>query len=196
VKDSLITKIIIALSVCSVLIYCAIFSFEERLDILPLEEGSCSYSIEEKIVRGNSLTGLVEDGQTVKVLFNYYQCDKIKREDIVLYDYAGSQNPLIKIVKGIPGDSLFLLLTEGGAHIIINEEVLKNSNGQPYLISGEKYDMLALYEKDYQGVIPPDSYLILGNLAEGSIDSTHYGLVHKNNILGKVLLTPVTNFKK
>jgi hypothetical protein len=69
----------------------------------------------------------------VKVLFNYYQCDKIKREDIVLYDYAGSQNPLIKIVKSVSAEEFSLVLSDGGANVIINGEIVKNSNGQPFV---------------------------------------------------------------
>jgi type IV secretory pathway protease TraF len=48
------------------------------------------------------------------------------------------------------------------------------------------YRVLSLYEKDYKGIIPEDAYLILGNLPQGSLDSSHFGLVGKKDILGKV----------
>jgi len=47
--------------------------------------------------------------------------------------------------------------------------------------------MLSLYERDYKGVIPKNAYLILGNLVEGSLDSSRFGLVGKSDFLGKVV---------
>lgn len=202
-KVSLTTKNVVIFLFCSVLTMFAVFVaffvkdfFYEQPEIFSpeIERGitqdqgnqECIFSIEEKIVRGNSMVPLVKDGQVVRVLFGYYNCNEIKRQDIVLYDYAGNQNPLIKIVKGVPGDKFALRKTDRGWNILINGEVVKNSEGIPYLISGKKYKMLALYEKDYQGLIPDNAYLLLGNLPSGSMDSIHYGLVHKNDILGKV----------
>ena len=46
--------------------------------------------------------------------------------------------------------------------------------------------LLALYEKDYQGVIPAGAFLILGNAPGGSLDSTQFGLVSQEDLEGKV----------
>ena len=48
--------------------------------------------------------------------------------------------------------------------------------------------MISLYIKDYKGIIPPDTYLILGDNPFGTYDSTRFGLIDKSNIVGKVLL--------
>ncbi|MDP3990767.1 MAG: signal peptidase I [Candidatus Nealsonbacteria bacterium] len=162
---------------------------EEKADVfsqLADEPEECQVKPEEKIVRGGSLDPLIKDGEIVKVFWGYYDCNDIKRDDVVLYSYAGNEAPLIKIVRGVPGDKFNLWQTDGGWHILINGEVLKNSEGIPYLISGKRYEMLSLYEKDYGGIIPKDAYLIMGNLVSGSIDSTRYGLIDKSDILGKV----------
>jgi len=152
------------------------------------QKEGCAIKMEERIVRGNSLSPLIENGDTVKVLFGYYDCNDIKRNDIVLYSYAGNEDPLIKIVKGIPGDKFALQKTQVGCwNILINDKILENSQNSPYCISEQGYKMLSLYEKDYQGVIPEDAYLIMGNLISGATDSTRYGLVHKNDILGKAI---------
>jgi signal peptidase I len=151
-----------------------------------LEVDQCPIKTEERIVRGNSLSSLVRNGDTVKVLFGYYDCYDIKRGDIVLYSYAGNKDPLIKIVKGISGDKFNLQKTNGGWNIIVNNQIVKNSESKPYLISGNAYEMLSLYERDYKGTIPLNAYLLLGNQSDGSIDSTRFGLVDKPDILGKV----------
>ncbi|MFA5442008.1 MAG: S26 family signal peptidase [Candidatus Paceibacterota bacterium] len=70
--------------------------------------------------------------------------------------------------------------------MIVNNKIVKNSEGKPYLISGNAYKMLSLYEKDYKGVIPENAYLLLGNLIFGSLDSTHFGLIDKSGIVAKV----------
>jgi len=140
----------------------------------------------EKVVRGNSLSGLIEDGETVKAFLNYYDSNEIERSDIILYSFAGNDVPLIKIIRGIPGDRFSLSETVNGWHILINDEILKNSKDEPYLINDRGRRMLSLFVESFQGVIPADAYLILGNLVGGGMDSTQFGLVHKTDILGKV----------
>jgi len=120
-------------------------------------------------------------------LFGYYDCNEIKKGDIVLYDYAGSKTPLIKIIRAIPGDSFELVEKDSGRwNILINGEILKNSEGNPYLISGKRYEMLALYERSYQSEIPEEAYLLLGNITSGATDSTRFGFVSQRGILAKV----------
>jgi len=146
----------------------------------------CLIETEEMIVHGNSLDPLIKPEQTIKALFGYYDCHKIKRGDIILFDYAGNKNFVIKIVKGISGDKFELKETEGGWNIIVNNQIVRNSEDKPYLISGNAYKMLSLYENDYKGLIPENAYLLLGNRISGSVDSTTFGLVDKSSIIAKV----------
>lgn len=154
----------------------------------------CQVKVKEVIVRGGSLQGFIEDGQTVKVLYGYYNCHKIERGDVVLYDFAGRPEPVIKIVQGIDGDKFQLKKvpsadsgqTDNGWNILINDEIVKNTQGIPYSLGESGYRMLHLYEKDYKGKIPDNAYLLLGNLTGGSLDSTMFGLIDKSDILGKV----------
>ena len=152
----------------------------------PLADLRCVSSIEEKIVRGSSLSGLIEDGKTVRVLFGYYLCNEPQRGEVVLYRYAGDENPLLKVVRAVPGDT-FHLVKEGNVwQLIVNGKVLTNTQGIKYQLDEQAHRMLSLYENDYRGVIPPGALLILGNSPEGSLDSTRFGLVDKSDILGKV----------
>ena len=148
----------------------------------------CSIKVEERIVRGSSLTPLVEAGEIVTILFGYYDCHQIRRNDVIAYNYSGRSDPIIKVVKGLPGDTFHLEKNNMGWNILINNKIVKNSQDEPYLLSEKKSKMLALYESDYQGVIPENSFLILGNLVSGSLDSTRFGLIDKSNTLGKVEL--------
>ena len=162
----------------AVLILIEIGKYGERIE-------ECSIEIEEKIIRGNSLTGLVEDGEKIIALFGYYDCYEVQKQDIILYSYAGNKEPLIKIVEAIPGDKLSLQETINGWHILINGQVLKNSENKPYLLNQKRHKMLSLYEKSYQGKVPEESFLIMSNLIGGGMDSTSFGLIHQDDILGK-----------
>jgi signal peptidase I len=186
-KKILIISLIFIVVLSAVLILSKKISVKEKSVGLEEEKTkNCEIKEEKIVVRGNSLEPLIKDGQEVRALIGYYDCNEIKRDDIVLYFYVGSKEPLIKIVKGIPGDKFALEKTMEGWHILINGKVLVNSEGKPYLISERGYKVLSLYEKDYKNTIPEDAYLILGNLPTGSFDSTEFGLVGRKEILGKV----------
>ena len=184
--------VLIIFSICFIILgivfSISLAKLEKPVRLVNSEIEKCSVKTEERIVRGDSLSPLVVSGQTVKILFDYYDCYEIKRNDIVVYNFSGNSNPIIKIVKGLPGDKFHLEKTESGWQILINNEVLKNSENKPYLLSENGYRMLSLYEKDYKGQIPEDAFLILGNIISGSLDSTRFGLVGKDDILGKVEL--------
>lgn len=150
-------------------------------------KNNCPAEKIKKIVRGNSLSGVIENGAEIKILENFYDCNEVQRGDIVEFSYAGNPDPIIKIVKGIPGDTISLQDAPGGEkNILINGKILRNSKNETYALNLGATRMLSLYINDYKGIIPENAYLILGNLANGSLDSTRFGLVSKSDILGKV----------
>ena len=146
----------------------------------------CATKERQVVVTGTSLEPLIKTGTKVKVLDNYYACNPVKRGDIVIYNYAGNANPLIKIARGIPGDSFDFAAAAGGWNIILNKQVLQNSAKQPYILTDAAKRLLSLYAVDYKGVIPPDGYLILGDNPGGSLDSGSFGLVGRDDLTGRV----------
>lgn len=148
---------------------------------------NCVTKIENRLVRGNSLSGLIEDGTSVKILFGFYDCNEVMAGDIIVYNYSGDPEPLIKIIKAVPGDKFQLKQSPDGWNILVNGETLKNSRNEVYELDERGYRMLSLYENDYKGIIPTNAYLILGNLSNGSLDSSHFGLIDKSDILGKAV---------
>ncbi|MCR4328196.1 MAG: signal peptidase I [Patescibacteria group bacterium] len=152
-------------------------------------EADCITSEEEVTVVGGSLTGVVENGEKVKVIKGYYACNDAKRGDIVVYNYSGTVDPIVKVVKAIPGDKLELKKSNDGWNVVVNGEIVKNSQRVPYLIAGNAYKILNLYVQDYArggGVVTGGGHLILGNIPTGSLDSTSFGMVTKNDFIGKV----------
>jgi signal peptidase I len=146
---------------------------------------TCPISIKIVTVNGLSMSPFLNSGQEVIALYNYYDCNEVLRNDVVLYKYSGNSNLLIKFVKAIPGDKWSLEKTDSGYKIIINDVFLVNSESSPYLIPEGSIKMLELYAEDYP-IIPADTYLLLGDKTDGSLDSTSFGLVGKKDIIAKV----------
>ena len=129
------------------------------------------------------MSGLLENGQSYTFDFEYDK-SKIKKGDIVIYDYKGNDNPVVKSVKGIGGDK-FELIKDGEFYLIyINDKVVMNSFKEPIIITERGYNLLHLYEVDYKNTIPENALLLLGNENYNTTDSTKFGLVSKNDILG------------
>ncbi len=153
----------------------------------PSPSANCKIQEISDTVSGGSMSGIVEDGQKITVLKNYYSCNEVKRNDVVIYNYAGNPDPLIKIVRAIPGDKWTIKLDSQGYEIIVNGNPLKTSRGEIYQIPTGRIQILKLYSVSYP-IIPANTYLILGNLSEGSIDSVRFGLIGKSDIVGKVII--------
>lgn len=58
-----------------------------------------------------------------------------------------------------------------------------------YQLSPPRAAMIALYAHDDHGIIPPDSFLVMGENPAGTLDSTRFGLVARLAILGKLINT-------
>lgn len=178
-KFNFMKKILIIVTIL-LIIFVLVINEEEKPSVIADE---CEIVREYKIVRGDSLYPLIEDGQEVEALMGYYDCNEVSRGDVVLYSHAGNNNPLIKVVRGMPGDSFALVEVDGGWNILINNESLKTSTGANYLVNGKKYQMLSLYETEN---ILENTFLILGEITGGGVDSTSFGLVHKSSLIARV----------
>lgn len=182
---------------------------------------NCGVISETKYIRGISMEPLFGPEQEVTALMGYYNCHPVERNDIILVNYSGNDDPLIKQVKIISGDQFhvekngevwniyihphtngfqwkywlskicdFNYLSPNQCKerfgVGVNGEILKNSEGKEYYLDEKRATLLRDYERQYQGIMPEDFYYILGNMSEGSVDSTRFGLIGKDQIIGKV----------
>ena len=49
--------------------------------------------------------------------------------------------------------------------------------------------MLALYVRDYHGVIPDGTMLVMGEAPTGTLDSSHFGLVEVKAVVARFVQT-------
>lgn len=150
--------------------------------------GGCSIDRQPLSLSGNSLQGIADNGEEVELMHGYYSCKSVRRGDVVAYRFGGSSDALAKIVRAVPGDRLALREVDGYWEIIVNGRTLSTSEGVHYRISESRANMLSLYINDYNGRIPENAVLLLGNVASGSFDSTQFGLVGVEDLLGKVVI--------
>ena len=141
-------------------------------------------------VRGNSMMPLMAPGAELWLLKDYYMSNKVERYDVIAYHYAGRRSPLVKMVRGVPGDRWEVEEKAGVLEIIVNGRRLINSAGSKYQVP--KTGRLPLYAKTCP-VIPEDVFLILGDEPGGGLDSTQFGLVHRRDFAGRLVFGQKSN---
>ena len=90
---------------------------------------------------------------------------------------------MIKLLRGLPGDTFSI----NYGQILINGHVAENSEGVAYQLSNPRAAMLDLYVHEFHGVIPPEMYLVMGENPSGTTDSSRFGLIARDQIIGKVI---------
>lgn len=153
--------------------------------IAPLHAAPCAVTEEIRTVRGNSLFPVLQHGQDITIELGYYACHPVQRDDLVVFRHAGTQT-LIKFAKGLPGERLALQpAPDGLSEVLVNDQVVTNAQHEPYRLTSQGAKMLSLYIRDYHGTIPPQAYLVFGNLPHGSRDSSAFGLIGESALLGR-----------
>ncbi len=134
-------------------------------------------------VHGNSLSPLINDSEKVLLLEGYYNCNDINRNDIIAFKLKTKPKPFVKVVKGLPNDTLEFK----GNYAYINGKLLVNSEGKPYIFSERAKRILSI--PLINNKIPDNMYLVLGNKIreEDSFDSRYFGYISKEQIIGKVV---------
>lgn len=142
-----------------------------------VEAGTGCSTPQQLVVRGDSMAPLINDSQTVTVQRGYYDCHQVQPGDVVTINWSGSDAPLLKQVRAVPGDGLGL----DGCHLVRDGQTLRTVTGEPYCFHRGEIDMLGLYTGEHI-----DGYLVLGQQPGGSTDSSEFGLVGKDMIAGHV----------
>lgn len=118
-------------------------------------------------------------GDLIIVDTDYYKYKSILRGDVIIYRYPYKKDTIyIKRIIGLP------------------EEVVEVKDTQVFINDSGLQDRYASsIDSEYNNVknwgptkVPRDSYFVLGDNRNKSVDSRHYGFIHKDLILGKALV--------
>ena len=101
----------------------------------------------------------IAPGQLIEIQQGPAEClGTLKRGDVVLFHSDSSRVSLIKALRGLPGDKFSV----SDGKIIINGAAATNGADEPYRLSPPRAAMIDLYVHDNHGVIPPDTFLVIG----------------------------------
>jgi signal peptidase I len=124
------------------------------------------------VVRGNSMSPGIHDGDRILVEPWSYLLGGIERGDVVVLRYPLDPSvDYIKRVIGLPGD----LVTLAGGHVWVNGELLE----EPYIQETDRDAYLSTRVADGQ-------VFVLGDNRPRSSDSREFGQVPENYVRGRV----------
>ena len=144
-----------------------------------------------RTVRGESLAPRITHDATLQIDLLPPECIFPEREALVLASYPGHDTPLVKIVRGLPGDTFALVPTGSEEYYVsVNDQILQTDAKVPYRFTEQSSTELRRYGERYGYTIPRDRYLLLGNVPGGSLDATVFGFTSRNAFLGMLAANP------
>jgi len=110
-----------------------------------------------------------------------YHATEPQRGDVLVYRYPNEHGKLfLHRVIGVPGDRIEVR----NQVVSLNEEVL----AEPYVQHTDRSGMAGNVRDNLGPVtVPPDTYFVLGDNREESLDSRFFGPISKEHILGKAV---------
>ncbi|MDP3881420.1 MAG: signal peptidase I [Nanoarchaeota archaeon] len=138
----------------------------------------------EREINGDSMIPTLKEGQRVLVEYGYYKDHQVNRGDIIVMKFKTRDFEDVKRVIAIPGDKIVF---GNNSRIYLNDKILEED-----YIKGESFRKEDLYlllkQLEYfNNTLPKGYYLVFGDNREISYDSTNYGLVLAEQIVGKVV---------
>ncbi len=104
-----------------------------------------------------------------------------------VYIIKTSKGLMIKKLFAKSGDRIQVKWEQEFCQLKINGELIKNSQQKIYHFSKNSCRLFELYQKDGAGKIPQGMALVLGDYILNSKDSSSFGLISENDIIGEVL---------
>ena len=147
-------------------------------------------SITQSITDGN-MVDLIPKSSTVKIMMDFYNCNEIKRNDLVWYRFSNQIPPVVRLVRGLPGDKYSLSPDPEDKErwfISVNGSKIKSEN-ENFYIKSNTVPPLKTYELSRGGILRDDEYILLSSFPPGLSDSSNLGLISKKALVGKVILT-------
>lgn len=137
----------------------------------------------------NYLRGIIPRGSEFEVEMGYYDCNPMKRGDIVLYQISSRLDPVVKIIRGIPGDDFELIEDKVRRRWSIKiDGDFVNYKGKPYFFGRARAKSpLHRYgdRKDYK--LGENDAIVFSEVPPGIQDSGTFGAVSRRDLIGRII---------
>ncbi len=137
---------------------------------------------------GPSMQPTLNSGDVLLLNKTAYKLGEVKRNDVIAFLYADTKY-LVKRVIGLPGEKI-----EYKDNVLYINDKAYNENFLDGDVMTTDFKMEDIKGCE-DGVIPEDTYLVLGDNRGDSMDSRDIGVIKKDDIMGKTTLRiwPFTN---
>ncbi|MBX9766838.1 MAG: hypothetical protein K2X47_06165 [Bdellovibrionales bacterium] len=143
--------------------------------------------IKYRMVDG-SMAGIIEKDEQVDVVINYFACNPILKDQLVLYRFSGAVDPVLRRVVAVEGDTFKVQKdTKHKAwNLLVNGKIVKSQNGEPHYFGFDQPPTLSLYEAPRKGKLQKDETLVFTSNPPSEKDSGTFGLTSKTDMVGLV----------
>lgn len=128
-------------------------------------------------IKGESMMPNFSDGEFLLTNKLSYRLGEPHRGDVVVFEPPGESQDFIKRVIGLPGEEV---MVKGGGVYINGQELFEE-----YLEPGEMTRSGRFAQEGVPLNIPTDSYFVLGDNRNNSLDSRAFGFAGISKITGK-----------
>ena len=135
-------------------------------------------------VEGNSMSPSLRHNERIIVNKFCYAFQEIERGDLIVFSLEGDRSrTFVKRVIGAPGDVVEIY----AGSVYINGKILNEPYVKETVLEGETRPAV---------FIEPGKYYVLGDSRDNSNDSRNWGLIRREDIVGKVVLRywPIKEF--
>ena len=137
------------------------------------------FQILEKNISWNSMEPSISSWEKMKLFVWYYDCNEIKRGDLIAYDFANSGELFIKKLYVLPWDKLEIQ----DSQLLINWELMINSTGNIYKFNDADIKLMSLYIVNWK--LKQWSYFVFWDNIWNSTDSRKFWAIWKKDIIWK-----------
>ncbi len=148
----------------------------ETITLVLLMVLSIRFALQNFRIDGQSMEPTLHNQEFVVVDKAAYLFHEPARGDIVVFQYPlDPRTYYVKRIVAVPGDILSVI----GEQVIVDGVTLN----EPYI---NKDDVFNPYPSFTRHIITPNSYFVMGDNRGDSSDSRQWGLVPRDNIVGRV----------
>lgn len=130
-------------------------------------------------IKGETMTPNYIAGQYYLVNKIFYKFNLPKRGDVILFEVTKDhEKNYVRRIVGLPGEEIKIL----NGKVYINNTILQ----EPYLSLNTFTKAGTFIQEGVPIVIPKNSYFVLADKRDQSLDSREWGFIHKESIIGKL----------